>query len=305
MTKAWFLRLHRWLALIFAAPLMAVLATGLILSFEPALVTATIKSGTLNAEKIQTILDRYDPNKQARAITYRSYDGTLTLGAGRGGGAVIDVATGAKLPGPSALASFLGTTRGLHETLLLNATWLVVASTFAMLVIILLGILMGWPRIANTIAGWHKAMAWGLLPLIVLSPLTGLLMYFGVTFTPANGSPVVQAPAPRLIEAVNIIAQDHDLSTLVWLRPMGGRMVARLAEGEYRTYAVAPTGPTLLPRNWPRLWHEGNFAGGWSAAMNVIISLTMVSLLVTGIWTWIRRRIWMARRRNARRAATA
>lgn len=305
MMKAWFLRLHRWLALIFAVPLIVVLVTGLILSFEPALVTAAIKPGTLNADKIQSILDQHDPNKQARAISFRAYDGTLTLGAGRGGGAVIDVATGAKLPGPSVLASLLGMMRGLHETLLLNATWLVVASTFAMLVIILLGILMGLPRIANTLSGWHKAMAWGLLPLIVLSPLSGLLMYFGVTLIPASNPPVAAAPAPRLADAVKVLGQEHDLSTLIWLRPMGGRMVARLAEGEYRLYAVSPTGATLMPRNWPRLWHEGNFAGIWSAAMNVIISFAMTGLLVTGIWIWIRRRMWMARRRAEKRAGLA
>lgn len=305
MMKAWFLRLHRWLALIFAAPLIVVLVTGLILSFEPGIVTASVTPGSLNAEKIQTILNQHDPNGQARAISYRSYDNTLTLGAGRGGGAVIDVATGARLPGPSALASVLGTTRGLHETLLMNATWLVVASTIAMLVIILLGVLMGWPRIANTLSGWHKAMAWGLLPLVVLSPLTGLLIYLGVTFVPASASPAAQAPAPRLIEAVNIVARDHDLSTLVWLRPMGGRMVARLAEGEYRLYTVTPAGATPMPRNWPRLWHEGNFAGTWSSAMNVIVSIAMIGLLATGIWIWARRRVKMARRKAEKRLAAA
>ena len=42
---------------------------------------------------------------------------------------------------------------------------------------------MGLPRLRNTVAGWHKATAWILLPLVVLSPLTALAMAFGVTFT--------------------------------------------------------------------------------------------------------------------------
>ncbi|MGE3918056.1 MAG: PepSY domain-containing protein, partial [Hyphomicrobiaceae bacterium] len=33
--KPWLLKLHRWLALVFAAPLAVVVGTGLILSFEP------------------------------------------------------------------------------------------------------------------------------------------------------------------------------------------------------------------------------------------------------------------------------
>ena len=80
---------------------------------------------------------------------------------------MVDVATGEAQPGPSSLARTLATARSLHETLLVDAGWLVVASTAAMLVLGLLGVLMGWPRIANTLAGWHKAMSWGLLPLVV------------------------------------------------------------------------------------------------------------------------------------------
>ena len=33
-------------------------------------------------------LGQHDPDGQARAIAYRSYDGTLTIGSGRGGGRV-------------------------------------------------------------------------------------------------------------------------------------------------------------------------------------------------------------------------
>jgi uncharacterized iron-regulated membrane protein len=52
------------------------------------------------------------------------------------------------------------------------------------------------------------------------------------------------------------------------------------------------------PRNWPRLWHEGSFAGAWSAFMNVAISIAMIGLLVTGPWIWLRRQL---RRRATRR----
>lgn len=100
-----------------------------------------------------------------------------------------------------------------------------------------------------------------------------------------------------------MVGRDHDLSSLIWMRPLGSRLVARLAEGgEYRLYAVTPQGTAPLPRNWPRLWHEGNFAGAWSAAMNVIISIAMTGLLVTGIWAWLRRQV---RKRRARRLRTA
>ena len=53
------------------------------------------------------------------------------------------------------------------------------------------------------------------------------------------------------------------------------------------------------PRNWPRLWHEGNFAGAWSAGMNLLISLAMVFLLGSGLWIWFSRQ----RRLRSRRIA--
>lgn len=300
--KALAFRLHRWVALIFALPLFAVLGTGLVLSFEPWIVSQAIRPGALTPARIDAALNRHDPRSQARAITYRSYDGTVTLGAGRGGGIVVDATTGEAQPDASPLANILVSARRLHETLLLDAGWVVIASTVAMLALVVLGIVMGIPRIANTIAGWHKATAWGLLPLIVLSPLTGLLMSAGITL---GGAPIAASPraAPlTLREAVQAVATSRDLSTLVWLRPQGGRMLARLVEdGEFRVYAVTREGITAMPRNWPRLWHEGNFAGGWSAAMNAVLSAAMIGLLGTGLWLWLRRQI----RRRARRAVRA
>ncbi len=297
--KSWWLKLHRWAALLFALPLAVVLGTGLVLSFEPWLVTGAIEPGSISPARLETLLSRHDPTGQARSLTYRSYDGTLTIGAGRGGGMSVDVASGEAVAGLSTLASLLVTTRRLHETLLIDAGWLVTASTIAMLLLAALGIFMGWPRFANTLAGWHKAMAWGLLPLIVLSPLTGLLLVWGVTFAgapPASATP--GGPPLRLVEAVQIVGEHHDLSALVWLRPQRGRLLARLVEnGEFRVYAVTRDGMSATPRNWPRLWHEGNFAGAWSALMNAVTSLAMIGLLVTGVWMWTRRRLRMRVRR--------
>ncbi|MGE3916307.1 MAG: PepSY domain-containing protein, partial [Hyphomicrobiaceae bacterium] len=236
---------------------------------------------------------------RAQSIAYRGYDGTLTIGGGRGGGILVDAASGQVRATPSTLASVLVTARRLHETLLLDAGWLVVASTTAMLAMALLGILLGLPRLANTVSGWHKAMAWGLLPLLVLSPLTGLLLWGGVTFSgPPPGNATGQRPS--LIEAVRLVGEKHDLSGLVWIRSRGGRLLARVIEnGEYRVLSVGPAGAVPMPRNWPRLWHEGTFAGPWSAWMNIVTSAAMIGLLATGLWIWLSRRL---RRRIPRRS---
>ncbi len=309
MMKPWLLKLHRWTALTFALPLVLVLATGLVLSFEPWLVERAMEPGFLTPAKIEAALSRHDPSAQARTLVFRSYDRTLTIRAGRGGGMVVDMASGEALPGPSALADLLTTARRIHETLLIEARWLVVSATAAMLALAALGVLMGLPRFSNTLAGWHKAFAWGLLPLVVLSPLTGLLMSAGVTFTgPASGGAGAGEPrgaALPLVEAVRIVGTRHDLSTLIWLRPQGGRMLARLDEGgEYRVYAVTREGTIAQPRNWPRLWHEGDYAGAWSSLINAVTALALIGLLTTGPLIWLRRRI-KARTRRVRRPAMA
>ena len=306
MIQAWLLKLHRWVALLFALPLLFVLGTGLVLAFEPWIVVRAIQPAALTVDKVQALLARHDASGQVRSMTYRSYDDTLTLSAGRRGGTVIDVRTGEALPEPSAMARTLQTMRRMHEALLIDAGWLVIACSGAMLALSLLGILMGWPRFANSVSGWHKGMAWGLLPLIILSPLTGIFLAAGITFAPAPSRPSgpPEGGALSLQDAVRVVGQHHDLSGLVWLRTQGGRLVARIVEGgEYRTFAVTRDGTTALPRNWPRIWHEGNFAGIWSAAMNVIISVAMLGLLVSGVWIWSRRQLRRRRNRLQRVAA--
>jgi hypothetical protein len=288
--QAWLLKLHRWVALVFALPLLFVLGTGLILAIEPWVVVRSIEPNTLTPAGIEKLLSERDPAGQGRSLVYRSYDKTLTIGSGRGsGGTVVDTTTDEVRPGMSTLANVFVTARQIHERLMFDLGWVVTASSMAMLALAFFGVLMGWPRFAHSLSGWHKATAWSLLPLIVLSPLTGLLMAFGVTFADPP-SPAARGERLTLLEAVRIVGKDHDLSSLVWLRPRGGQTLVRLVEnGEYTVHAVTPDGTVALPRNWPRLLHEGNFAAVWPAAINLATSVAMNGLLVTGLWMWLRR----------------
>jgi hypothetical protein len=126
--KAWLLRLHRWVAIAFALPLLLVLGTGLVLSIEPWLVVGSIKPGTLTPAGIEKLLSQHDPAGKARACLPQ-----LRQHVDRGGrgakGTIVDVATGHVQPGPSAWASTLLTMRRMHETLLYDLGWLVIAST--------------------------------------------------------------------------------------------------------------------------------------------------------------------------------
>jgi uncharacterized iron-regulated membrane protein len=66
--------------------------------------------------------------------------------------------------------------------------------------------------------------------------------------------------------------------------------MARIYDGgELRAYAVTLAGTMPLPRNLPRLIHEGNWSATAGASLNMLTSAALLTLLTTGLWIWARR----------------
>jgi uncharacterized iron-regulated membrane protein len=302
-------RLHRWTTLVFALPLALVLITGLILSFEPAATRSAIEPGKVTLATVEQIIAKHDPDGRAGNLMMSPLDGTLTLmagGPGRPGArTVVDLATGERIePAASSWSGVFMTARRLHEHFVFDLRWMVTVSTIAMLVLIVLGLLMGLPRLRNSLSGWHKGIAWFLLPLVILSPLTGLLMAFGITF--AGAPQTARAAAPSLTEAVRMVAADHDLSAVTWIRSRGGQLMARINEGGGPVvYTVTRDAVTPLPSNWPRLIHEGTFGGPTGSILNVITSFALIGLMVTGLLIWAKRKLRKPQRQRAAPVARA
>jgi len=298
MVKPLLLRLHRWITLIFALPLLAIILTGLILSFEPAVQISSIKPQSVDGARVADLIKRYDPDGKARGVSINAAERRITLqGADP---AEIDLVSGEKVTERAALPVFLLWARRSHERLL-GQSWLVISSTVGMVVIMCLGILMGLPKLRNSLSGWHKGTAWFALPLIVLSPLTGLCLAFGWTFQ-ASPPPLRSARLISLPEAVSIVARSHDLAQVTSIRPRGRLLMARIFEGgELRAYAVNGDDLVPLPRNWPRLIHEGNWSAMIASSLNILTSLALLGLLSTGLLLWTRRKL---RRPQGRRCET-
>jgi uncharacterized iron-regulated membrane protein len=328
MLQAYLLRFHRWITLVFAIPLLVVIFTGLILSFQPIIQYAAIKPGSLTLEKVDGLIAKHDPENKARALFIDPYENSFSLlGVGPEGSIDVDLTTGADVEDDSQLSEWMSWSRRTHERLLGNMGWLVNLSTAAMLVLAALGVAMGWPRIRNTVSGWHKATGWFLLPLVVISPLTGLFLAYNVTFNPPpqpaappaaqqqSGAAAQPAPAGRrgpqaatmpMRDIVRMVAQSHDLSTLNSISNRGGRMLVRLNDGGLlKAYVVSPQGLTLASNNWPRLIHEGNWGGVWGGVINVITSIALLGLLLTGLFIWARRTFRKRPVRNRTPAAAA
>ncbi len=294
MLKAYSLRLHRWSALLFALPLLVIILTGLVLSFEPLAQQAGL-ARPLQAADVLGWLDRHDPAGKARSLSIRPYEGLMTITL-PGGETRIDLSTGAPvIDAGLAWSDIFRTARRLHETLLLDLDWLVTASTIAMLALAALGLVMGWPRLRNTLGGWHAGAAWGVLPLVILSPLTGLALAFGISFAPPSG------PRPESIPlraAIVKVAERYDLARLTSLRPRGGRMLARIATDQGLTnMIVTPSGLAPAPRNWPRALHEGNWSPTLAPALNILVSIVFVALWSTGLLIWLRRTLRLRQKR--------
>jgi uncharacterized iron-regulated membrane protein len=289
MWKPWLLRIHRWTTLVFAIPLFVLIITGLILSFEPMMTGAT--TAPITTDTLAAVLTKHDPGAKARSLFVRAYDGTVSIGgAQRGQFTHVDLTTNDKVAAPGFLASLFSSARRLHEHFLFNLGWIVTASTVAMLVLIALGVVMGWPRLRNTLAGWHKGTGWFLLPLVILSPLTGLALAFGVTFSAPLPRPAAATPPITMIEAARIVAASRDLAQVSWIRSLGGALLARLDDnGEMALFAITRDRLKPAARNWPRLLHEGNWDRYLSSGINIVTSLALVLLLSTGLWMWARR----------------
>lgn len=301
--KSIFIRLHRWITLVFALPLAVIILTGLVLSLEPIVQDVATKPGSLSLERMLALLDKHDPQGKTRAITMQAYEGRLTLSGAGNGTVVVDIASGEAVDAAqgSTLSSLFRSMRGLHEHLIFDLGWLVTASTFAMLLIIAFGVLMGWPRLRQSVSGWHHGIAWFGLPLLILSPLTGLALVYGITFSPIT--PQDRMATPPIRQAVTLLGEAHDLSGLLWLRNRGRRMLARVNEGgTFHVYQVSLRGMSEMPVNWPRALHEGNFAGFWSGIMVLITSFGFIGLMGTGLTIYLRRAL---RRPNRARGQTA
>lgn len=303
--KPLLLRLHRWTTLVFALPLAVVIVTGLVLSVEPIMQDMATRGLQLPAERVVSYFEKHDPEGKARGIQIRAYENRMVLqGVGPDGSIDLDLKTGEVVDDEerTMLSDVFGMAKDLHEHFIFDLRWMVTVSTIAMIVLIIIGVFMGWPRIRNSFSGWHQGMAWFGLPFLALSPITGLMLAYGVTFTAPL--PQDKAALPKIKEAVEMLGKASpagigDLGGLIWLRNRGGRLLARVNEGGvFRVYQVSRQGVRQTQTNWPRGLHEGNVGGFWTGIMVLLTSFAFVGLMVTGLTLWVRRTF---RKRNRAR----
>ncbi len=298
---------HRWAALTLAPVFLLILLSGAILAFKPMLDSGpAAPPAPVSLATVAAALDAIDPAHQAAAVNLAADGRSIALKGSPTVTGTFDLATRTPIAGGGDFDLF-AFALNLHKNLLVGAGIVVEIATYVMVALLAVGLLLGLPKLRNTLMGWHGGLGWLALPLAALAPVTGLLMtlHIGTGALPRiepSAQPIAMA---RAIEAAS---EQADLTGFIAARRFRQGSVlltAANANGPLR-YLVSGTGQVVPLTEGPRLvkqLHEGTWAGPWSGALNFLAALTLMGLMVTGLYSWLRR--WrQARRRSGDRDAS-
>ena len=290
---------HRWVGLALAPLFLLVLLSGAVLAFKP-IVEDFQASTTVDPNTLVALLDRVDARGRVRSISVS--DGTAILEM-RGGDPVVsyDLASGLAIPTPTSFKLF-SIAKRFHKGLLLGLDVVGEIAAYAMLLIVVTGPFLAWPRFRNTLLGWHLFAGWVLLPLVLLPPATAVLMTLHV------GHPAYLPPSPRpisLARGIERAAAAVDLSgfgTARSFRHGSVLITTKGASGGDRYYLSTSEGVISTDGSGPvHAVHDGTWAGTWSGrALNLASALALLGLVATGVVSWAQR--W---RQSARRTGDA
>lgn len=298
---------HRWLTLALAPVFLLILLSGAILAFKPILQDRSAAPAVVEARTLMEALDAVDPQGVAAMLTVLPDGKTIELksrGPGVKGG--FDIATHAPTTVDSGFDLF-AVALDLHKHLLVGAGVVVEIATYVMVAILALGLFLGLPKLRNTLMGWHSGLGWLALPLVALTPVTGLLMilHIGTPTLPALEPAAQPLPLARAIEAASAQAELTGLVAARRFRQGSVLLTAATREGTMR-YLVSGTGKVVPLTTGPGLvkqLHEGTWAGAWSGALNFLSASVLMGLMITGLYSWLRRQR-QARRRSGDRNAS-
>ena len=292
------LKLHRRIGVGFAPLFLLVALSGAVLAFKPLLNETEHRSDrSAPTHRLIAFLQRIDPlglevdalkiDPRSGHVEVRSANPELQ---GR-----YDLETAVLVSDETGERSFdlFGAAKRLHKELLIGVDLPVQIASYLMLFLIISAPLLSWPRLRNTLTGWHRGTGWLLLPLLLALPLTGVLMslHLGQPELPRMSQPgtrlsleqgLRRAVSAHPIEAVNMIR-----------RFRGGTLLlsARHGENERLVIVTDQSAVPIDPRdNLIKTLHEGTWAGPWSGAINLLAALALCLLCCTGFLSWWRRR---------------
>ncbi len=297
------LRLHRWITLALAPLFLVIIVSGGLLALEP--IVRDLASGApaedpIPLVELQAFLAETDPRQRARTVSLEE-GGVIVLEFSRAGERwheAFDLEQRTALGERDYATAFFQSVRHLHKDLLLGLDWVVELASYALLVVLIAGPWLAWPRLRATLTQWHTVAGWVTLPLLLLVSVTGVMMALELG-TPRL--PPVDREAGRL--AIGPVLQQLEAADVSQILAM-----ERFERAAWAVTAAGPDGPRQLVvtaegvtpvsayPGWITELHQGTWAGTGSGAINLLGALTLLFLLITGIWLWARRRLGGRRR---------
>ncbi|MGE4527633.1 MAG: PepSY domain-containing protein [Rhodospirillaceae bacterium] len=281
---------HRWLALAFTPIFLAILLSGAVLAVKPMLPPEPPAAATAHA--VAQVLAQIDPEGRATAVSgaLGGHGLAVTVPQSEDAG-VYSILTGERIGEmPFDVFAFA---KSLHVGLLSDSRLLVEIAAWVMAGLLLIAPLLARPRLRGTVRGVHVLFGWVALPLLLLTPVTAVLMTLHV------GRAELPLPRPQhavpLVQAVEEAGQGRLRDAFVSARRFkGGSVLVTLQNAEGPTaYMVSDAGvaPMTGGKGLVSELHEGTWAGAWSGALNLAAALGLSALIVTGWWSWLKRRV--------------
>ncbi|MGY6634777.1 MAG: PepSY domain-containing protein [Alkalilacustris sp.] len=310
MLKTTLIWLHRWLTLLLLPLFLVLFVTGGILALQP--VVQDLTSGPaldrpVPVAEAVALLARIDGDNRARALRFEE-PGLAVVEFAQAGvreTRSFDMDTGHDLGIRRDGAEAFHWVADLHKHFVWGLGWLIDIGTYALVLVLVAGPFLAWPRLRNSVAGWHMGLGWAFGPVAGLVAVTGAMMLLGLG---APGIPPVDRNAGRypLPQAIEATARAQGLTHIETAQTIQrAAVVVAGRAGDRPVTAVAMRGavtpiaahPPLLDR-----LHSGTWGGGWSGALYLVTMLAMLGLTGTGLWSWGRRRL-AARARTGDRDA--
>ncbi|MDR3535262.1 MAG: flavodoxin domain-containing protein [Acetobacteraceae bacterium] len=299
---AWLLRVHRYLGLVLAPFFLVTILSGGILALEPILGVGEMQpQAGVDIAALTAALPRLDPAGTARMLVMLP-DGATAIARYQGGNPPVRFAIASGEAAPNLQqADIFDLVRGLHENLWVGLGVVVQFEAWAMVFLILVGPLLAWPRLRNTTLGWHIAIGWMLLPLVLFPPATEAVRTLGLGSPGPAASAPPSVPPLALADALQRAAPAVDLTQLATVRGLrNGNVLLTTGKGwTERSWLVSrdASRPAEVPPNWPRLLHDGIWAAPWSGWVSLFAAWGLLGLLTTGSLSYWRR--WQTARRRS------
>lgn len=290
----WMIAIHRWLTLVFTPVLMPILFAAAMMAVLPLAGPAPLPWTPVEWSDALDALHVADPKGDATALRVGADGKTLTV-IRPAGERTLALAT--REPAVEATTT-LGNEvswKWLHTQPFGLPDGVVKLASIALTFLAVSGLLLARPKMGRSVRSVHILGGWLLLPLVLLTPVTGVMLGFhiGVDGPPhydRTAGPMHLDTALEMARGANV-----DVSSLKSIQILHG-IEAVVTVGEGRTTAdFIVTGDGTVVRHGNdelvRALHEGSWAEPWSRAVSLLSVVALAGLNLTGLWIWGRRRV--------------